>query len=379
MNIDIIGAGIGGLTTAIFLKNQGTDTIVYEGAEAIRPVGAGLLLANNAMQVYDKLGLVDKLQQLGNPIRSMHITKPDLSLLNQMDLSSYEHKNGVSNLAIHRSDLQKTLFETLGGSVVKTGMRLVDIEQKEGYVLHFDNGEKKVSGLLIGADGIHSVVRDKLFEPGIIRTTDQICWRGVCSFDLPEQYKHVGLEAWGRGTRFGFARINQRQVYWYALANEHLLPEGDSGVSFLKTCFSKYDGLIRAIIDATDRDKIIKSSISDLQHLPVWHQDRVCLIGDAAHATTPNLGQGACQAIEDAYILSGYLVRETDPATAFAKFEKTRRPKTTRIVNRSRQLGGIAQLNNPLAIALRNTLMEITPASANKQQTDMMFTLQSLS
>ncbi len=191
MNIDIIGAGIGGLSLALALEQKGFKVKLYEQAEELRPVGAGIILANNAMQVYEKLGLREVIEGSGNHISSMNITKADLSPISAIDLSHFENKYGVKNIAIHRGALQQILVDSLENTEIKLNHRLQKLEKNQnGYALTFQNEPVIQSSVVIGADGIHSKVREQIFPNNSIRDAKQVCWRGVTDFHLPAQYRH---------------------------------------------------------------------------------------------------------------------------------------------------------------------------------------------
>src|SRR5690554_4613846 len=216
--IHIIGAGIGGLTTALSLKRLGFQVKVIESAPEIKPVGAGIVMANNAMQVFDQLGLRSKIEDAGYRVSYMRITDAQFNELSTIDLATFEQQYGVYNTAIHRADLQGILADELGFGQITLGKRLVQIEKEDGHWLHFEDGTEEKAQVLIGADGINSVIRKQLFPPSILRDSGQICWRGICDVDLADRYEHTALEAWGSGKRFGFVRLNAQQVYWYAVA-----------------------------------------------------------------------------------------------------------------------------------------------------------------
>lgn len=223
--VNIIGAGIGGLTTALTLKQKGLNVAIYESSAEIKPVGAGIILANNAMQVFKKLGLQDKIEKSGNSISFMKITDNQLKPLSVVDLSEYEQKYGVSNVAIHRGELQKILANKLGFENINLSKRLSKIEKAELFKLTFEDKTTLESKLIIGADGIKSVVRNQLFTENTIRNANQNCWRGICQIDLPEKYHNELNEAWGKGKRFGFVKISEKKAYWYALTNKNIVNE----------------------------------------------------------------------------------------------------------------------------------------------------------
>jgi 2-polyprenyl-6-methoxyphenol hydroxylase-like FAD-dependent oxidoreductase len=372
-SISIIGAGIGGLTTALTLKQKGFPVTLYEGASEIKPVGAGIIIANNAMQVFQKLGLQDKIQKAGNRISSMKITDENLKPLSVVDLSFFEQKYGVHNVAIHRGVLQKILAEAIGNESINLSKRLIDIQKNDDFNLKFDDNTSVHSDILIGADGIKSIIRNKLFQENTIRNAQQICWRGVCDYSLPEQYSHELNEAWGKGKRVGFMNISPQKVYWFALANQRDVQNIDE--VNLGDFFKEFHPDIVQMLNATPKEKIIVAEITDLKPIQHWHEENVCLIGDAAHATTPNLGQGACQAIEDAYVLGKCISEEMDINKSFAQYEKIRKKKAHEIVNVSWQLGKVAHITNGLGVWLRNKIMSNIPSSINKKQTEKIFLL----
>ncbi len=377
MSIDIIGAGIGGLTTAIALEKKGIKTRIFEQAEQLKPVGAGIILANNAMQVYEKLGLREIIEQNGNPISSMNITKANLTAISKVDLKYFEQKHNVKNIAIHRGKLQEILLDQLKNSQIALNHKLNSINKIGNQnQLVFDNGKELTSQVAIGADGLNSVVRQHIFPKNNIRSAKQICWRGVTEFDLPKTYGNELNEAWGKADRFGFVQIAPNKVYWYALktfkqsANEY-------DIENLENYFKDYNTVIRDIIFSTSKNEIHTAEISDLSPTNKWFKDTICLLGDAAHATTPNMGQGACQAIEDAYVLSECL-NKYDYYNAFKQYQKLRLPKAHRVVNTSWKIGKLAHWKNPISRKLRNTVMRLTPSKVNRIQSEIIFKLETV-
>lgn len=373
MMIDIIGAGIGGLTTAIALEKKGMHTRIFEQTKEIQPVGAGIILANNAMQVYEKLGLRQIIEENGNTISSLNITKANLTPLSKVNLSSFEEKYNVKSIAIHRGTLQQILIKELKRTSINLNHKLKDVvKNTNGHFIRFSNGKKTQSNLIIGADGINSSVRYHLFRgSNRIRNANQVCWRGVTEYNLPKEYLNELNEAWGKIERFGFVQIAKNKVYWYALKSFKNNPE-EYTVNAIEQYFLKYDPLIKDLIHTTKKEQIHGAKITDLKPIQQWYKENVCLIGDAAHAMTPNMGQGACQAIEDAYILSECLYKYT-PNEAFKEFQRLRFQKVNQIVKASWKIGKIAHLSNPISMGIRNQLLQLMPTSINKKQLEPIF------
>ncbi len=372
MKVTIIGGGIGGLTTALALKRAGIPFVLYEAAAEIKSVGAGIIMANNALQVFRELGIHEEIYRLGNKIDTMHITKADLSPLSSIGLQRFEKFYGLQNHAIHRSDLYQILVTAVGAEHIRINKRLERIEKEEdGYRLAFADGSIIRSEYVIGADGIKSQVRQQLFPGSVYRDTRQICWRGVTSYQLPERYRHEVVEAWHRGLRAGFVQTSADKVYWYLVINAGLEIQ-DAGPEVYTRDFHP---LIAALVAATPPDTLIKAPLYDLKPIHTWSDERVCLVGDAAHATSPNLGQGACQAVEDAYVL-GELMKQYSIPEAFEKYPELRRAKAHYVVKTSWQVGVLSQLENRAGIGVRNFILKyLTPESVNIKQMARLFKL----
>ncbi len=374
MEIAIIGAGIGGLTTAIALKHANIPYRIYEAAPELKPVGAGIILANNAMQVLRHLGVDGKVIKHGNRISMIHLTRPDLKPLSTTDLHLFEAKFKVFNLAIHRSDLHNILAGEAGYQNISLNKRVKNIiAEKNNYHIEFEDGTTCGHEYVMAADGLRSKVRTILFEENELRNSGQLCWRGVTNLSVPGKYEHEANEAWGKGKRFGFVKLNDKQVYWYFVLNEEMA----GNTTDIRPFLGDFHPLVRDIVDTTPQESINIAPLLDLKPFNNWFKENLCLLGDAAHATTPNLGQGACQAIEDAYVL-GELLKKHSIKKAFELYPQLRREKTHEIVNVSWKIGKLSHLKNPLGIALRNFIMRITPARITNKQLEKIFTLDKL-
>lgn len=368
--ISIIGAGIGGLALGNILKQHQLDFIIYEGAPEIKPVGAGIMMAVNAMQIFDRLGLKTKIENAGHTIHGISITDGSLKPITKTNIHTLEKKYNSCNVAIHRAELQKILAENIGYEHIKLNHSLNKIEKKANYSLSFQNGIHTESKIVFGADGIKSKIRSQILKTGNIRNAGQKCWRGLTEFELPDHFNHEAIEAWGKGKRFGFVKISEKKVYWYALVNE----QNYKLHHHLSEIFSEFHPLIVHILEATSEENIILNDINDLSPIPLWYSDNLCLIGDAAHATTPNMGQGACQAIEDAYIIGRLLEENRDFNAVFEKFQKIRRKKIDYIVDTSWKIGKISQWEKGNTV--RNLLMRLIPESTNQKLAEKVIRLE---
>lgn len=368
--ISIIGAGIGGLTLGNILKQHQYDFTVYESAPEIKPVGAGIMMAVNAMQVFDKLGLKEKIEKAGNKVHRIIIANESLKTISRTEVKELEARYNSCNIAIHRAELQKILAENLNSDSIQLNHSLQKIKKEANYILDFENGNQIESQIVFGADGIKSLIRNQILKTGTIRNSGQKCWRGLVDFELPEKYHQQAFELWGKGKRFGFVKISDKKVYWYACINEK------SFGKYLQVADIFYDfaTIVLQLIEATSQDNIICNTISDLTPIPKWYTENLCLIGDAAHATTPNMGQGACQAIEDAYIIGKLLEKNQDFNAIFKAFQSIRRKKVNYIVSTSHTIGKVSQWEKGNSI--RNFLMGLIPESINQKMAKKIIELE---
>ncbi|WP_417610347.1 FAD-dependent monooxygenase [Owenweeksia hongkongensis] len=375
MDIAIVGGGITGLTTALALNKLGTCCGVYERAPKLNEVGAGIWLQPNAMKVMDWIGIGDSLREVGMPVAKAEITNPQLIPIRKSTQGMITDPNGNSIIAIHRARLQQILFDALPSDTVQLGMDYQKHEEVNGKVkIHFSESEKNCDILLAG-DGLNSRVRKQLFPNSETRYSGQTSWRGVVKTILPKGLEGAGYEAWGKGIRFGLSQISPNEVYWFAVCNAPQNQQDNRGTlkADLKKMFDGFHPFVKELIQETPLEQIIRTDISDLKRLPKWHSKNVCLIGDAAHATTPNMGQGACQGVEDAYYISNILAQESDAAAAFERFESERRRKVDFVVNNSYRFGSMA--HSGLGQMLMKTIMKLTPEKVMVKQMNSLYNL----
>ncbi|MCC3158295.1 FAD-dependent monooxygenase [Hymenobacter sp. 15J16-1T3B] len=378
MEFLIIGAGIGGLATALALHQLGHQVRVFEAAAALREIGAGVVLGANAMRALDHLGVHAAVRAAGSPVTSIGLLDEHGQVLNDVDTRAFTEPLGYDNLAIHRADLQRVLLEHLPVGCLHLGKSLTSFEQSAaGVTAHFADGTQAQAPYLIAADGIRSRVRQQLLPAAQPRYAGYTCWRGVIEAAALGLPPGRSTESWGRAGRFGVVPLGTGQVYWFACISS-AEPQNPRYRAFrladLQRHFAGFHRPIPELLALTTDEQVLWGDIIDLAPLPRFDFGRVLLTGDAAHATTPNMGQGAGQAVEDAAMLARCLQEHpADTTAAFRLFDQRRRPRTTRIVRQSRQLGWVAQLRHPLLVTLRNAVMRRLPAAVNTRQMAFLY------
>ena len=379
MKAIIIGGGIGGLTTAIALQQRGIDATVFEAAPEIKALGAGIVMASNAMQVLQRLGVAEKVKANGCAMKAARIANEKWSTIQEIDSTYAVNKFGVGSYAIHRAALQKVLLEELPNQTVKLNHKVISVTQYQGKILvKFENGVEEEADIAIGADGIKSIVRQSIFGKTEYRYSGQTCWRATVDMPVPKELQDVAYELWGSkaGFRLGIVPISSNQIYFFCTVCSAAGETDDPAIvkEMLINKYSEFGDLASRILKATDTQKIIRTDLYDFAPVIKWYQGRVALIGDAAHATTPNLGQGGCQAVEDAYAIALSLAKHHQPEKAFELFQSIRYAKAKYVVDTSWQFGKITNLSPPW-IQIRNAAIRLIPASAAKKSSDKLFHL----
>jgi 2-polyprenyl-6-methoxyphenol hydroxylase-like FAD-dependent oxidoreductase len=365
----IIGGGIAGLTAALALRQRGLEATVYEAAPQILPLGAGIWMAPNAMQVFERLGLADRIDAGGVPLQAIEIVDEQMRPLLRTNQDRIRARFGHSTTAIRRATLQGLLLAEVGPDHVQLGKVCTALaEDATGVTVTFADGSAVRAAFVVAADGIHSPIRQGLF-PGVRPGgTGHLVWRGMSAVQLTPHFKRAIREAWAGGLRFGFSEIEDGVVDWFAAVPGSFGGTREGLLARLQAAFAGFAYPVPAILAAATEAAIIKNEVLDIDPLPRWHRGRVCLIGDAAHASTPYMGQGGCQAVEDAYALALSLSQNpADPAAAFAAMQRLRHAKAHHIVRTSRLMGHVGYLTGALG-ALRNVAMRAAPMWATERQ-----------
>jgi len=331
-------------------------------------------LTANGLRALQSLGLYEAAIERGEEIRRISVLDEQGRTLETTDhLRLTERFGHVSAVALHRSALHEALLANLPADVVHTGKRCTGVQQNANEVeVLFEDGSSIKTDLLLACDGIHSAVRRSLYPEWRERYAGYTCWRGIVHQRLDDVDSSHMTESWGKGRRFGIVPLKGGQVYWFACRGSRT-PDDRTlaavGLPELRELFSEFHGPVREVLSATQASEVIWTDIFDVPPQHAYTRGRVVLLGDAAHAVTPDLGQGACQALEDAAVLPGLLARHPLDE-ALMRFDSQRRPRTRRLVRDSRRFGRIAQISNPVAVSLRNALVRNLPASVSERWID---------
>ena len=368
----IVGAGIGGLSLAIAMQKKGFNVTVFENAQILKPIGAGLVLAGNAVKAFVEIGISEEVLRAGSILKKLSIKDPDGRILTETDSEKISARfHVVDSFTIHRADLHQVLLRHLNDGTVQLGKYAVDFIQTPSDVkITFQDGSSTVADYVIACDGVHSLFRKKLVPQSKPRYAGYTCWRAVINNIPPGLDINETSETWGPGSRFGIAPLSNGRLYWFACLNakENNPVMRSYKIQELLFHFGHFHPPIREIIRHTKDEQLIWNDIIDIKPLKQFAFGNIVLMGDAAHATTPNLGQGACMAIEDAAILANAIAKYPTVEDAFIAFEKKRIQRTTSIVKNSWQLGRVAQLENRWLIKARNALLRLTPSSVAEKQ-----------
>ena len=365
MRAIVIGGGIAGLAAAVAARAAGIDATVYEQADRLEEVGAGLTLAPNAMVAASRLGVADDLRGRGERAERVRVPNARGRTLVEIDLT----RDGREAIALHRADLQRALADALPADALRLGRRCVGVEQDaRGVRASFDDGGEDRADLLVGADGLRSAVRTSLFGPARLRYGDHAGWRAVVPFEH-DLVAGTWSETWGLGARVGIVPIGGGRIYLYVAedvpegAPPHAHPE-----DVFRERFADWHEPIPQALAAAPSGAFSRTFTYDIRPLRRWTVGRVTLAGDAAHAMRPDIGLGAAIALEDAVVLGNALAGARDAAAALARYDACRRRRGAFAIRASRQAGRFAQCRSRLGCRLRDAVAAATPARVTEAQ-----------
>ena len=369
----VIGASPAGLAAALAVRSAGYTPVVLEQAAELREVGTALTLWPNALAALAELNLADDVAAVGCPAEGNQIRTPSGRLVDDVSGQAMREWFGSTGMTLLRSELIAVLLNRLGADAIRTGARCVGVTSTPtAVVAHLADGREETGALLIGVDGLHSVVRAQLVggrDP--LRYAGYPVWRGIAEYDLG---RAPGSLSMGRGAQFGMFPMRGGRTYWFASLR---MPPGVArtvtAAALLYDRFASWHPPIRDVLITTPAHQIIVTDVYDRRPLRRWRSGRVALVGDAAHPSEPTLGQGTCQALEDAAVLARCLRRGRTVDDALRAYEASRRRRANGLARQAAMLGRIGLWQNPLSCWLREQVMTHTPGRLRQRQLAQRF------
>ena len=336
--------------------------VVLEQAAELHEVGAGILLWPNAIRVLQRLDVGAAVADVGAVATNAALRSSRGAPLGAGPAETAVAGVDAPTVVVHRGLLQTLLLAALDEEVLRLGAKCVGVAQDgQGVTVSLADGSTEHGDLVVGADGLHSQVRTALVGDGPPRYSGYTAWRGIVPLDRSLADRLRPGESWGRGCLFGVARLGGNQAYWWASARAAERTGGSPAEekATMERRFGVWHDPIPELIDATLEQAIVRSGQYDRPPLRRWSAGRVGLLGDAAHPMLASLGQGACQAIEDAAALGDAVGAGADVTVALQAYAARRAPHAAAVVRRSRRVARLAHLRYPPAVAARDAFLRL--------------------
>jgi 2-polyprenyl-6-methoxyphenol hydroxylase-like FAD-dependent oxidoreductase len=378
----VIGGGIGGLTAGRALSAAGNDVRVYERAPALEQiqVGGAIHLWHNGMRGLQRLGLGEAVEEIGGRaavVQTAEMRNWRGKLLTRWSPAQTEREVGAPTIGVRRPELHRVLTDALEPGILQLGRECTGFTQdSEGVTVRFADGDEERGDLLIGADGLRSTVRRGLFGEEPLRFARYASWQAVCDYRGDGAPEGLFWIVWGPGARFLFYHVGPGQLYWegiYATEPDRGEPP-DQRKAAVQAKFAGWHQPVEAIIDATDQSAITRGDVYDRPPAKRWGDERVTLLGDAAHPMTNAAGQGANQTIEDAVVLADRLGQAADPVAGLRAYEQARIRRTAGVTALAWRLTSLSRWRNPAAVAVRDPVVKAMMVVGKRvQRKDMAY------
>jgi 2-polyprenyl-6-methoxyphenol hydroxylase-like FAD-dependent oxidoreductase len=370
--VAVVGAGIGGLTAAVALRAKGVDVEIYEAAPEARITGTALGLASNATKVLRALGIDLTTDACCRALGQFELRTARGALLRALPGAAITAELGHPFVSIHRNELIRTLRSAAADTPIHYGAEVVDVGiERRGARAVLADGTDVCASVLIGADGIGSVVRSMVAGEQALTEYGYVCWLATVRFAHPRMAPGYTGHYWGRGQRFGLIDIGGGMAYWWGAKNMPAAEarECSGEKADILSVFHGWAPEVIEVIEATPADAIISVPGQDRPILKQWGRGPITLLGDAAHPMLTSRSQGASSAVEDGYLLAEAIARVPDAAQALRAYEDRRRARAEMLVRSSRRLNRLEQLQNPVACAARNLGMRCVSIRSLTRQT----------
>jgi FAD-dependent urate hydroxylase len=355
LKVIVVGAGIGGLTAGIALQQAGYEVEIYDRVRELRPVGAGISLWSNGVKVLNALGLGQQMAAIGGQMDKMEYRTKTGELLNDIDLVPLIESVGQRPYPVARADLQAMLLSAFRGEV-KLEHRCIAVEQDEhGATAVFENGHRATGDLVVAADGVRSILREYVVgQPVDPKYGGYVNWNGLVAAGEDLAPKNSWVIYVGDHQRASMMPVAGDRFYFFF---DVPLPKGtpaepDQYRAILSKYFAGWAKPVQQLIATFDPTTVARPEIHDVGPIDRMVRGRVALLGDAAHATCPDLGQGGCQAMEDSLVLAQYL-KTTNMGMSYAlgRYEQDRKQRTSAVVQKARQRAEMIHGKDPAMTA----------------------------
>lgn len=343
MEITIIGAGMAGLTTGIALKKFGHQVTIYEQAEQILPVGAAISLWSNGVKCLNYLGLTEQVEKLGGKMDNLaYIDGLTGDVMTQFSLYPLIEEVGQRPYPVSRAELQNMLMDEFGREDIHLAKKMISfVEEGERVKIQFADGSEIESDLLVGADGTHSITRAYVLGEQVERCyAGYVNWNGLV--DVSDDY--AAADQWttfvGEGKRVSLMPVANNRFYFFFDVPLAVGLENDRSQykALFKQYFKGWCEPVQKLIDAVDVQKTNRVEIHDIEPFANFYKGRVVIVGDAAHSTTPDIGQGGCQAMEDAiYLARSLQINTLGLQDSLRRYQNKRNERANELVLRARK------------------------------------------
>jgi 2-polyprenyl-6-methoxyphenol hydroxylase-like FAD-dependent oxidoreductase len=358
----VAGGGVGGLALALMLRRAGAEVEVHERHDGLQGRATGFTVWSYAIKRLLDAGLErERLDSIASELEATEIRTQEGEELMTLPVGEVSEKLGAPTCDVNRARLQQVLIDAVGTERVHFGSEVVDVEQDgDRATAVLAGGEPAVGDLVVGADGIHSTLRTKLVGERKLNYSGFAGGSGISRFTHDKLPARHHVELYGRDLKAGLGDVGDGHARWYMVYRAPAGSPPKSKAELLELARDWYEPF-QAAIEAANEDDIVTSEAWDLDPIPTWHEGRVVLLGDAAHATTPFAAMGACMAIEDAAVLAERLGSESGVETALSAYEDERKKKAEDVVKSSRRMQHLATLHSPILAWVRNEAFQHVP------------------
>lgn len=352
LKVVIIGAGMGGLSAGIALRQAGYEVEIYDRVKELQPAGAAISLWSNGVKVLNYLGLGDEIASVGGQMDRMAYHSSTGEKLTDFSLQPLIEQVGQRPYPVARTDLQSMLLNAFGTDQVQLNSKCVAVEQDaDSVTAHFEDGRKATGDVLVAADGTHSIIRSYVLGQAIERRyVGYVNWNGL----IPASEDLAPKTSWvlyvGEHKRASLMPVGGDRFYFFI---DVPLPKGtvsqpETYREELSSFFKGWADPVQTLIQRLDPFKTNRVEIHDIEPLQTLASGRVALLGDAGHGTAPDLGQGGCQAMEDGLVLANYLRSTTlSVADALKRYEAARKDRVAEVITRARKRSDVTHGKDP--------------------------------